>query len=75
MYSMNLWLSTIINTASRDNSVNDALRRTRAGGAVVSAKCQNAPHTCSITPSFGRPLATPVRTQHRAFTRNWKVIG
>jgi len=72
---MNLWLQTIINTASRDNSVNDAIRRARAGGAVVPAKCQNAPHTCSITPSFGRPHPNPVRTQHRSFTRAWKVIG
>lgn len=72
---MNLWLTTVMDKASRDNSVNDALRRARAGGAVVPAKCQNAPHTCSITPSFGRPLVAPVRTQHRAFTRAWKVIG
>jgi hypothetical protein len=68
-------MSLLSNTVVRDNSITDALRRVRAGGAVVPAKCRNAKHTCSITPSFGRPHPAPVRTQHRSFHRVYNAYG
>jgi hypothetical protein len=58
---------------SNDLNQSQALRRVRAGGAVVPQKVIHSPTTAnSLSPIFGptynKPL--PIRTTHHSFLRN-----
>lgn len=63
---------------SNDLNQSQALRRVRAGGAVVPPKVTHSPHvghtmTMVCSPTYNKP--PPQRTEHHTFLRKMAYIG
>ena len=64
---------TATSNTRHDLNQSQALRRVRAGGAVVPQKVIHSPSTANSLPPIFGPVYNkpdPVRTQHHSFLRN-----